>query len=108
PEAYLSLLGKLPKETKIQSTLKGNAEFIHFFTRSQEQLQEEFPKLKTALAKNGTLWISWPKGACNIRTDLNENIVRRIGLENSLVDVKICSIDEMWSALKFVYRLKDR
>lgn len=56
------------------------------------------------------LWISWPKGAyCNfVGSDLNENIIRDIGLENGLVDVKVIAVDDNWSGLKFVYRLKDR
>jgi hypothetical protein len=54
------------------------------------------------------LWISWPKGSSNVQTDLNENTVIAIGLRNGLVDVKVAAIDETWSGLKFVYRLKDR
>jgi hypothetical protein len=57
---------------------------------------------------SGTLWISWPKKSASLKTDLNENRIREIGLENGLVDVKVCAVDETWSGLKFVYRLKDR
>jgi hypothetical protein len=54
------------------------------------------------------LWISWPKKSSGVETDLNENIVRDIGLAAGLVDVKVCAVDEIWSGLKFVYRLRDR
>jgi hypothetical protein len=54
------------------------------------------------------LWVCWPKGASKVKTDLNENIVREIGVKNGLVDIKVCAVDETWSGLKFVYRLKDR
>ena len=54
------------------------------------------------------LWVSWPKGSSKVPTDLNENVVRDIGLAHGLVDVKVVSVDEMWSALKFVRRVKDR
>jgi hypothetical protein len=54
------------------------------------------------------LWISWPKGASKVSTDVNENVVREIGLKNQMVDIKICAVDEVWSGLKFVNRLKDR
>ncbi len=57
---------------------------------------------------DGSLWISWPKGASKIKTDVNENVVREIGLDCGLVDVKVCAVDEVWSGLKFVYRVKDR
>jgi hypothetical protein len=53
-------------------------------------------------------WVSWPKKASGVQTDLNENIVRDIGLQTGLVDVKVCAVDEVWSGLKFVFRLKDR
>ena len=71
-------------------------------------LKSAFPKLKSSLAQDGLLWISWPKGASKIKTDLNENVVREIGLGAGLVDVKVCAVDDVWSGLKFVYRLKDR
>jgi hypothetical protein len=54
------------------------------------------------------LWISWPKGASKILTDVNENVVREIGLKNQMVDIKVCAVDEVWSGLRFVRRLKDR
>jgi hypothetical protein len=64
--------------------------------------------LKQALATNGMLWVSWPKGSSGVETDLNENVVREVGLKNGLVDLKVCAVDETWSGLKFVYRRKDR
>jgi hypothetical protein len=54
------------------------------------------------------LWVSWPKGSSDVTTDLTENAVREIGLANGLVDVKVCAVDETWSGLKFVRRVKDR
>lgn len=54
------------------------------------------------------LWISWPKKTSKVETDLDENIVRQVGLKYNLVDVKVRAVDEVWSGLKFVYRVKDR
>ena len=71
-------------------------------------LEAEFPKLKAALTSDGMLWISWPKKSSKVATDLKEDIIREIGLTNGLVDVKVAAVDEVWSGLKFVYRLKDR
>ena len=71
-------------------------------------LDTTFPKLKKNLDLAGTLWLSWPKGASKVKTDLNENVVPEIGLSNGLVDVKVCAVDDVWSGLKFMYRLKDR
>jgi hypothetical protein len=54
------------------------------------------------------VWVSWPKKSSGVSTDLDENIVREIGLQAGMVDVKVCAVDETWSGLKFVFRLKDR
>jgi hypothetical protein len=108
PPNYLTELGALPAASVVRKTLRGPLNFIHYFVKSARQLEAAFPKLKTSLSSSGTLWISWPKGASKVSTDLNENVVREIGLRNGLVDVKVCAVDNVWSGLKFVYRLKDR
>jgi hypothetical protein len=54
------------------------------------------------------LWVSWPKKSSGVQTDLDENIIRAVGLEAGLVDVKVCAVDDVWSGLKFVFRIKDR
>ena len=83
-------------------------DFIHLFTKSRAELDAQFPKLKAALTPAGILWISWPKKAAKVETDLDENIIRETGLAIGLVDVKIAAVDAVWSGLKFVYRRKDR
>jgi hypothetical protein len=108
PDDYEKTLGELPAGVEIADSLNGTVDFIHFFTRERKILETEFANLKGALAQDGSLWISWPKRAAKIKTDLDENIVRDIGLERGLVDVKVAAVDEVWSGLKFVYRLGDR
>jgi len=111
PENYTTLLGALPDDVTVSLSLDSGskpADFIHFFTRTHIELEDQFPPLKAALALNGMLWISWPKASSKVPTDLNENVIREIGLANGLVDVKVAAIDEIWSGLKFVYRLEDR
>lgn len=108
PANYSHTLGKLPGNVAVMKNLGERLDFIQFFTKESKELRSKFPSLKRALLQNGILWISWPKGSSKVKTDLNENIVREIGLGNGLVDVKIAAVDEIWSGLKFVYRLKDR
>ena len=110
PEDYPKTLGPLPAGIRLTQRLAKAKwlDFIHYFTKERKQLEKAFPKLKAALDWDGILWISWPKGASKIPTDLNENIVREIGLDAGLVDVKVAAVDEVWSGLKFVHRLKDR
>jgi len=83
-------------------------DFAMIFVKKASELQEQFRKFARKLAPAGMLWVSWPKKASGVVTDLNENEVRTIGLEAGLVDVKVCAINEIWSGLKFVIRVKDR
>jgi len=78
------------------------------FTNSRAELEKEFAPLAARVAFNGMLWVGWPKKASRVATDLNENLVREIGLARGMVDLKVCAIDETWSGLKFIFRLKDR
>jgi hypothetical protein len=108
PQAYKNTLGKLPDKVITVRSLKGPLNFIQLFAKKKAELEPKFPSVIKELAPNGMLWISWPKGSSRVPTDLNENIVREIGLRNGMVDVKVCAVDEIWSGLKFVFRLKDR
>ncbi|HEY6253239.1 MAG TPA: DUF3052 domain-containing protein [Candidatus Angelobacter sp.] len=108
PPDYLKALGPLPDKVVLATAFKGPFDFIQFFTKERAELESAFPRLKKNLAKDGILWVSWPKGASKVKTDVNENVAREIGLKNGLVDVKVCAVDDIWSGLKFVFRLKDR
>jgi len=108
PENYNDLLGKLPKNVRLDNVPEGPADLIHLFTRSKDELEVKFPSIKKELSEDGILWISWPKGSSKLEIDLSENMVREIGLRNGLVDTKVCATDECWSGLKFVYRLRKR
>lgn len=108
PMDYTEILGDLVDKIKLSNRSVKDLDFVHFFTETQKELKKKFPELKKKIKKEGTLWISWPKRSSKIPTDLDENIIREIGLAKGLVDVKVCAIDKDWSALKFVYRLKDR
>jgi hypothetical protein len=93
---------------KITRDPKAPLDFAMLFTKSATSLRKEFTQLGKNLAPAGMLWISWPKKSSGVPTDLNENIVRDIGLAAGLVDVKVCAVTDVWSGLKFVRRLKDR
>lgn len=83
-------------------------DFAMLFTKSKSELGKEFQRLAKRLDPAGMLWVSWPKKSSGVATDLNENVVREIGLAAGLVDVKVCAVTDVWSGLKFVRRLKDR
>lgn len=83
-------------------------DFAMLFTKSKAELAKECKQISRSLAPAGMLWVGWPKKSSGVATDLNENVVREIGLAAGLVDVKVCAVTEVWSGLKFVRRLKDR
>jgi len=87
---------------------EGKLDFAMIFIKSQAEMKEQFPLFGRRLAPTGMLWVSWPKKSSGIPVDVNENDVRRIGLTAGLVDVKVCAVNEKWSGLKFVIRVKDR
>jgi len=93
---------------KIAKEGKTPLDFAMLFTKSGTALKREFGRITKNLAPAGMLWVSWPKKTSGVPTDLNENIVRDIGLASGLVDVKVCAVTDVWSGLKFVRRLKDR
>jgi hypothetical protein len=83
-------------------------DFAMIFTKSRAELTKEFPRIGKVLAPAGMLWVSWPKKSSGVAADLDENVVRGIGLKAGLVDVKVCAVTDVWSGLKFVRRVKDR
>jgi len=78
------------------------------FTSSKEELTQAFPTLMSSIDTAGVFWVCWPKNTSEVESSLDDNRIREIGLLNGMVDVKVITIDDAWSALKFVFRLKDR
>ena len=108
PKGYDRILGGLPSGVTRKGNAGGPLDFIQFFTREKRALERRFAALARALAPAGMLWISWPKKASGVATDLTEDVIRVIGLAHGLVDVKVAAVDDVWSGLKFVRRIKDR
>jgi hypothetical protein len=108
PETYHDELKPFKSSIDLKSRLKGPLDFVHFFTTSKTELEQRLPQLKQQLDHSGCVWISWPKKSSGVLTDLNENVIRDIAIACGLVDVKVCAVDDTWSGLKLVYRLKDR
>ena len=107
PRGYQRTLGTLPRVSR-KSRVAGRLDFVQFFTKEKQELERRFAALARALAPAGMLWISWPKKASGVATDLTEDVIRVIGLAHGVVDVKVAAVDDVWSGLKFVRRLKER
>jgi hypothetical protein len=108
PSDFPATLGELPAGVRRARGLRGSIDVIVFFAMDAAKLARRIAALKRVLAPAGMLWLCWPKKASAIESDLDDNVVRSIGLAAGLVDVKVCAVDERWSGLKFVYRLRDR
>jgi hypothetical protein len=109
PPEFARALGDLPADvTLLPQGNEGLFDVILFFASDRAQLLRQFSALTDHLASAGGLWIAWPKKASGVVTDLTEDVVRAIGLEEGLVDNKVCAVDETWSGLRFVRRLVDR
>lgn len=106
PKNFAALVGPPPDGVRVQRD--GTLDFAIVFVKQLDDLMKQFPVLRDRLETNGMLWVAWPKRTSGVTTDLNEAVVRDYGLRAGLVDVKICAIDDTWSGLKFVRRLKDR
>jgi hypothetical protein len=81
---------------------------VHLFVTKSAGLAGKLRGLRKAIAPDGMIWVSWPKKASGVATDLSDVTVRNIALPLGLVDVKVCAIDEVWSGLKFVIPVKQR
>lgn len=109
PKHYFSLFSDLPNNINLLDKIASEtADFIHVFCTTEKELRNVVKTYKPVLKKDGLLWVSWPKGSSKIKTDLKRDFIREYILSIGLVDVKVAAIDEDWSGLKFVYRLKDR
>jgi hypothetical protein len=108
PPGFDATLGELPPEVSVRTQVRGPLDVIVAFYTRRGDLASRLDALKGALVSNGGLWIAWPKRASGVETDLTEDVVRELGLAAGLVDNKVCAIDDVWSGLRLVYRLRDR
>jgi hypothetical protein len=108
PADFAATLGPLPAGVEQVGGSAKDLDLAVLFVTERKALAERFAKLAARLTPAGMVWVAWPKKTAGVPTDLTENVVRDVCLDAGLVDVKVCAIDETWSGLKFVYRLRDR
>ena len=108
PGNFEGLLAPLPDDVTITDKPRNDADLIHFFTNSREELARGLSKYKNLIKQNGTIWVSWYKKTARLPTEITEDVVRDVALPLGLVDVKVCAVDEKWSGLKLVIRRENR
>jgi Protein of unknown function (DUF3052) len=108
PDDVETLLRDALMKCSVRSIIRKDLDFILLCAKSRAGLERDVKPATKALAPAGMLWISWPKKSSGVVTDLTENLIRDIGLNAGLVDIKVCAVTEVWSGLKFVIPVKDR
>ena len=108
PDYYFDLFTQFPEILMPEEDPIVKKDFVHFFTKESRELQQVLPELKKEIKQNGMIWVSWPKKASKVPTDITEDTIRDLALTIGLVDVKVCAVDQVWSGLKLVIPVKDR
>jgi len=108
PDDIEQLLGDLPPGVTVLRSARAPLDVVVWFVTERRILERRLPELAERLDRAGGLWICWPKKASGVPTDVTENVARDAALALGLVDNKVCAIDETWSGLRIVYRLRDR
>lgn len=108
PIHYFDLLQPLPNGVIISNRLKNHIDIWHIFTKSKRNLSDKLKRAIDCISDNGMIWVSWPKKTSGIPRNITENEIRTVALSLGLVDVKVCTVDEVWSGLKLVIRKKSK
>jgi hypothetical protein len=108
PDHYPALLDPLPEEASLVERLTDEVHMVHLFATTAKGLGAKLEKYKQKIGDDGVIWVSWPKKAAKVATDVTEDGIREAALPLGLVDVKVCAVDDVWSGLKLVVRLVNR
>jgi hypothetical protein len=104
PVNYRTLVTPLPGGTTLARQLDGTIDVVHVFATRKDALLRFLQRATKKMRADATIWVSWPKKAANVSTDICEETIRAVALPLGLVDIKVCAVDEVWSGLKLVVR----
>jgi hypothetical protein len=108
PADYRALLGPLPENATIVAKIGKELDLVHVFAKSRSELADLLIRYRGRIKQDGAIWVSWPKKASGIPSDITEDTVRELALPQGLVDIKVCAVDDVWSGLKLVIRKENR
>ena len=104
PPGYAELVAPLPEGVIFVPRLTKATEVVHLFTTSAAGLRSTLARLRTSIALTSAVWVSWPKKASKVPTDITEDTIRSVALPMGFVDIKVCAVSDVWSGLKLVIR----
>ncbi len=108
PPEYLSWLGELPPGVRMVAKLSQPLHAVHLFVTKRALLEKNLVTLRKKLEQTGFVWVSWPKKASKVETDISEDVIREVALPLGFVDIKVCAVSDIWSGLKLVIRKSER
>lgn len=104
PADYLAWLGALPRDVTLQRRPSTASDVVHLFVTGRAALARQLAALRQGLRPDAAVWVSWPKKASKVPTDVTEDVIRELALPLGFVDVKVCAVTDVWSGLKLVVR----
>jgi hypothetical protein len=108
PREYRTWVGKLPQGVDIVSKSARPFRAVHVFATRKADLQKHLAICRKRLEQTGFVWVSWPKKASKVETDITEDVIREVALPLGFVDIKVCAVNDVWSGLKLVVRKSER
>ena len=104
PEGYAELLAPVPLSVSFQPRISPKTDMVHLFATRKLDLARELASLRGRIREDCAVWVSWPKKASKVPTDITDNTIREVALPLGFVDIKVCAVSEVWSGLKLVIR----
>jgi hypothetical protein len=108
PPNYPQLLAPLPRGVQTVRRIDASTDVVHLFATARASLERSLRSARCAMREDATIWVSWPKKASRVATDISEDLVRELAFPLGLVDIKVCAVDDTWSGLKLVLRRTER
>ena len=108
PKNYRDLLEPIPPDVAFGTRVSRTTDVVHVFSAARAELASELARILASLRPDAAIWVSWPKKASKVPTDITEDTIRGVALPLGLLDVKVCAVDETWSGLKLVVRRENR
>jgi len=108
PAHYARLVAPLPDGVRMVKAIDDKTDLIHIFATRRRDLETGLKRAIQLMRTDAAIWVSWPKKASGLATDISEDTIRDVALPMGLVDIKVCAVDETWSGLKLVIRKERR
>ncbi|MCB1041864.1 MAG: DUF3052 family protein [Acidobacteria bacterium] len=108
PENYRALIEPLRSQVAFVPLVTGDVDLFHVFSKESQDLQQHLAAIRANMRHDSVIWVSWPKKASKVPTDITEDTIRTLAFPLDLVDIKVCAVDATWSGLKLMIRRENR